>query len=512
MHSLRIGTLGSDLALWQALYIQSRLNELKVDSEIVIIKTKGDQIQHLSFDKMEGKGFFTKEIEEALLKDEVDIAIHSHKDLETTDPDGLSIVAMPQRSFPNDILLIRNESVDVSAPLKLKPNAIVGSSSARRKTQILAAFPDCKVIDLRGNVPTRIEKLRSGLYDGILLAKAGVARLNLDLSDLTVVDLDPLSFIPAPAQGALAVQMKTNHPMRAVVAQLHNNEEAECVEIERALMRGMNGGCQMPFGAFCSKNQDGYEVSAMYAVSASTLPVVIHERGHQSQALVDSILGKFRAELPRRRVFISRPLAENHPLRLTGNASGVEWVDLPLIGFNELIFQSRIYHDEVLFLSSPQAARMLRSLDLSINCSIAVMGPGTADALPDNVLPDFVGRGNVEDVKATFKTFLGDRKAVFFIGEGSRRSVQKALPESQYREIIGYSTHPKDMVLPKCDVYVITSPSNTISFSPHGQDVKVVAVGKATHEALLEKGIQSTISKDYTHFGIWNAIFSALRS
>jgi len=155
---------------------------------------------------------------------------------------------------------------------------------------------------------------------------------------------------------------------------------------------------------------------------------------------------------------------------------------------------------------------MLRSLEYPMGCRIAVLGPGTADALPVGVRPDFIGRGSVDEVKAAFKTYLGERKAVFFIGEESRRSIQKALPENQYREIIGYSTHSKDMVLPKCDLYIITSPSNTLSFSPHGRDVKAIAIGDATHEALLLKGIESTVAKDYTHFGVWNAIFSALRS
>lgn len=512
MHSLRIGTRGSELALWQARYIQSRLNHLNVNSEIVIIKTKGDQIQHLGFDKMEGKGFFTKEIEEALLNDEVDIAIHSHKDLETTDPAGLTIVAMPQRSFANDILLIRKESVEPSSPLKLKPNATVGSSSARRKVQILAALPDCKVEDLRGNVPTRIQKLRSGHYDGILLAKAGVARLELDLSDLEVVDLNPRSFVPAPAQGALAVQMKTDHPLLSVVAQLHNHEQADCVAVERALMKGMNGGCQMPFGAYCTKTDDLYELTAMYAATAITLPVVLHERGTNAEHLITTILQKLKNPTPQKRVFISRPLEDNHPLRITGNLNGIEWVDLPLIGFDELLFQNRIYKEEVLFLSSPQAAKMYHTLDVPIGCEVAVVGPGTARYLPKGVNPFFIGRGDVELIGEAFKTYLGARKAVFFVGEGSRRTIQQALPESQYREIIGYRFYPKQMVLPSCDVYLVTSPSNVVSFSAHGRDAKVIAIGKATHEALQSKGISSTISDDYTHFGMWNAIFSALRS
>ncbi|MFM1932489.1 MAG: hydroxymethylbilane synthase, partial [Bacteroidota bacterium] len=282
---LRIGTRGSDLALWQARYVNDRLVELGLTAQIVIIKTKGDQIQDIGFDKMEGKGFFTKEIEEALLRDEIDLAIHSYKDLETTMPDGLAIAAVPQRSFVNDILIIRSEAVDPKHPFKLKEGSVVGSSSARRKALLLAHLPTCTSTDLRGNVPTRINKLREGHYDAILLAKAGVTRLNLDLSEFTVVDLDPEHFVPAPAQGALAIQMKTNHPAFNEVHQLHNAAVADVIEVEREALRRMEGGCKLPFGAYCVKNGNTYSLTAAYSPSYNALPALIQLTGTSKEAL-----------------------------------------------------------------------------------------------------------------------------------------------------------------------------------------------------------------------------------
>ena len=185
---IRIGTRGSDLALWQANFVKGELEKLACTVEIKIIKTQGDLVQDLSFDKLEGKGFFTKEIEEALIANEIDLAVHSHKDLETSSPEGLMIAAVSDRENPAELLLIRKEAYAPNETWELKKKAVIGSSSARRKSQVLALRPDLQLKDLRGNVPTRIDKLRKGEYDAILLAKAGVNRLGLDLGDLIQIN------------------------------------------------------------------------------------------------------------------------------------------------------------------------------------------------------------------------------------------------------------------------------------------------------------------------------------
>ena len=155
---LVIGTRGSRLALWQADHIEARLKTLGHPSEQRIIKTKGDQVQDLGFDKMEGKGFFTKEIENELLAGTIDLAVHSCKDLETRDPSGLHIAAIAGRAACEELLIIRREALDMKRALELKQGAIVGTSSARRKSQLRMFRPDVTINDLRGNVPTRVEK------------------------------------------------------------------------------------------------------------------------------------------------------------------------------------------------------------------------------------------------------------------------------------------------------------------------------------------------------------------
>ncbi len=263
---VRIGTRGSDLALWQAHFLQAELAELGRASKLTIIKTQGDRIQDLSFDKLEGKGFFTKELEDALLASTVDVAVHSMKDLPTVNPPGLLIAGVSARANPTDWLLVRADRAVDDRPWRLADDATVGTSSVRRKAQLLDLRPGLTVTELRGNVPTRVRKLRDGGYDAIVLAAAGLTRLGLDLSDLVVSELHPREFVPAPAQGVLAYQCREGDlEMRRLFAQLHHSPTADCTNVERSLLRSFDGGCQLPLGAHCTFDERGYHLVAAYA-------------------------------------------------------------------------------------------------------------------------------------------------------------------------------------------------------------------------------------------------------
>jgi hydroxymethylbilane synthase len=255
MRKIIIGSRGSDLALWQAKHVKGQLESLGYLTEIKIIVTQGDAIQHLSFDKMEGKGFFTKEIEKELLNKSIDLAIHSHKDLETDPPAGLTIAAVSERANPCDLLLISKNAHQKDQRWKLKVGGIIGTSSARRQSLVRAYRPDCELLDLRGNVPTRIQKLRDGKYDAILLAKAGVDRLEIDLSEFEMEVLNPEQFVPAPAQGVLGLQIREDDTfMKKTIAKLNVPEVAEQIAIERKVLNLMDGGCQLPLGVYCENS------------------------------------------------------------------------------------------------------------------------------------------------------------------------------------------------------------------------------------------------------------------
>lgn len=254
--TIRIGTRGSKLALWQAHFTKEKLEKIGVEVEINIIKTKGDKIQHLGFDKIEGKGFFTKEIEDALLSGKVDLAVHSMKDLPTESPKGLAVTAVSYRENPADWMLIRKECVE-NIVMKVKKGGIVGTSSARRKAQVRHFRPDVTLKDIRGNVPTRIEKLRKGDFDAILLAAAGLSRLDLDLSDLEVLKLNPKEFVPAPAQGVLAYQTNQHDlETRRILKHLHHSDVSAVTNVERKVLKLLEGGCHMPLGVYCIQDDN----------------------------------------------------------------------------------------------------------------------------------------------------------------------------------------------------------------------------------------------------------------
>lgn len=267
MHNITIGTRGSDLALWQAHHAKSLLSAINIEAELKIIKTKGDRIQHLSFDKIEGKGFFTREIEEALLNKEIDLAVHSLKDLPTEQPEGLTIAGLSYRDNPADLLIARKEKSEPGNILNLPDTAIIGTSSARRKAQILRYKPQAVLKDIRGNVPTRLGKLSDGQFDAILLAAAGVYRLNIDLSDFQVYEFNPREFIPAPGQGVIAFQTrKDDMETRKAIREIHNQAIAANTNIERKVLKLMGGGCHMPLGVFCTMDDlSNFHVSAGYA-------------------------------------------------------------------------------------------------------------------------------------------------------------------------------------------------------------------------------------------------------
>ena len=292
---IRIGSRGSDLALWQAHFVKDQLEKLGHQVDIQIIITKGDRIQNLSFDKIEGKGFFTKEIEEALLNNEIDLAVHSHKDLETTNPEGLIIGAVSYRENPNDLFLIHERAYDASQPFSVKPNAVIGTSAARRKSQLLRLLPNCTIADLRGNVPTRVQKLRDGNYNAIVLAAAGVERLKLDLTGIHTLQFKASDFIPAPAQGVLGLQIREKDTeLAAALKAIHHADVAESISVERDVMRLMQGGCQLPLGVFCTKTNGQFNVLVSYSKAAAEPSKILKYQADALNGLAEKIVNDLK--------------------------------------------------------------------------------------------------------------------------------------------------------------------------------------------------------------------------
>jgi len=248
---IRIGTRGSALARWQAEHVAAALGAIpgSPDPELVLIKTEGDRIQDVPLSKVQGKAFFTKEIEEALLRDQVDVAGHSLKDLATEMPSGLTLGAVLEREDPRDVLLFSQPHGSAHTPDDLPWGAKVGTSSLRRRALLARWRPDLALAELRGNVPTRIRKLDDGDYDAIILAAAGVKRLGLTQRISAYLPVE--TFLPAVSQGAIGVQIRADDADVAEwVGNLEHPETRAATSAERALLRTMEGGCQVPVGAF----------------------------------------------------------------------------------------------------------------------------------------------------------------------------------------------------------------------------------------------------------------------
>lgn len=240
---MKLGTRGSRLAQWQAEWVRDRLSTRGVTAEIVVIKTRGDAEVDRPLHELEGKGFFTKEIEDALLDGRIDLAVHSLKDLPTQLPSGLALAAVPARHDPREALVGGTSLSD------LPQGARIGTSSLRRVTQVRYLRPDLQIVPLRGNVPTRVRKVeqRDGC-DAALLALAGLERLSLGER---ATPIDPLEVMPAPGQGALGLEIRADdRATRDALQPLADAASARAVAAERALLAALGGGCQAPVAAW----------------------------------------------------------------------------------------------------------------------------------------------------------------------------------------------------------------------------------------------------------------------
>ena len=277
---LVIGSRGSDLALWQANFIKQQIEKKNknVSVQIKVLKTKGDKILDVALSKIGDKSLFTKELEIALLKKEIDLAVHSLKDLQTQIPDGLKLAAVTKRHKVEDVLISHKKGITL---LNLKQKAIVATGSLRRRCQVLHLRPDLTIAELRGNVPTRIQKFKSSGWDAIILARAGVERLGLQKNISSIIKTDLI--LPAVGQGALGIEIhKDNKITEEIVQTFHHENTYLAVLAERALLRKLEGGCQVPIGAFAEVKPNGLYLDAMVGSLDGTITFRKKIRGSKS--------------------------------------------------------------------------------------------------------------------------------------------------------------------------------------------------------------------------------------
>lgn len=281
--SLTFGTRGSALARWQTDMVAGKLQALfpSLPIEKIIFTTRGDKELSKPLPEIGGKGLFTAELEAALRSGEIDLAVHSLKDLPTEDPRGLTIGAVLPRENPADVLVSRAEFTLTNLPR----GATVGTSSLRRAAQLLAQRPDLNIISLRGNVDTRIRKAldESGPYDAIVLAAAGLNRMGLSAHISQLLPFDVM--LPAPGQGAVAVQCRIDDSeTRRLLAKIHHPPTLAAVTAERAFLAGLGGGCSIPVGALATQAKDTLTVRGMVAATDGTRLIRISHSGAVADA------------------------------------------------------------------------------------------------------------------------------------------------------------------------------------------------------------------------------------
>jgi hydroxymethylbilane synthase len=268
----RIGTRKSALAKVQSLWVKDQLELHGISCELVEIESEGDKKTDQPLYEIETTpGIFTKQLEVALEKNLIDLAVHSLKDLPTEQPKGLRLSAVTKRVGESDKLLIHPSFYDEKKPLGLKSGAKVGTSSLRREAQMLELQQDIQIVPVRGNVPTRVKSVSDRKIDAVVLAEAGLARLGLFPDDLVIRDLTPDLFVPAPGQGALAIETRESIPdeLSQALKSLHDPQSETETRVERAILRGLHGGCTLPLGVRCRKEGNTLKVKAFLGVAST---------------------------------------------------------------------------------------------------------------------------------------------------------------------------------------------------------------------------------------------------
>jgi hydroxymethylbilane synthase len=496
---ITIGSRGSDLALWQAHYTRDLLEALGLEVEIRIIKTKGDQIQHLSFNKMEGKGFFTKELEDALLAGEIDLAVHSHKDLPTVQPDGLCIAGVSYREDCSETILVRPESSDTTRTFGIRKGGIVGTSSLRRKSQLENRRNDLEIRDLRGNVPTRIEKLRRGDYDAIVLASAGLNRLKANLDDLVREIVPPHDFIPAAAQGVLAYQTRSDDQQTiAWIAQISREDISNQIEAERTILNRMEGGCQLPLGVYCQPVPGELQLWASLQPMDGSAFRRIFVRADSAAILAEKALSALRRK-EHRSVYISRDETEAKNFIKQVSTYGYTVHAVSTLKYETIEVRYMPFTDWIFFSSRRGVQHFFgQQLLAPSTAMIGAIGSGTATALNEiGISPDFTGSdGDTRETARAFAAIARGRDILFPGAEKGLRSIQQELePLAKVIDLPVYRSIPTVIPAIHADIFVFTSPSAFEAFVsanglPSGQ---LVAMGRATLDAIRAKELGAEI-------------------
>jgi len=534
---LRIGSRGSQLALWQARRIAARLASLGVETSIEIIRTTGDKITDVPLARAGSKGLFTKEIEEALLEGRIDLAVHSLKDLPVELPPGLALAAVPERESPFDAVVGKKLE-------DLPPGARAGTSSLRRAAQLRRLRPDLRIEDIRGNLDTRLRKLDEGQYDVILLASAGLKRLGWESRIAEI--LDPERMCPAVGQGALAVETReAPDPAFTICAQLDDSAARTAVEAERALLAALGGGCQVPLGAYAELRQqrlilravvadpDSGEVFSCTEEGPADEPQALGRRAAQrlleSGALrIVAAVNPHPLPLAGQTVVVTRARKQAGALSQRLRALGADVIELPLIEFQPVEFPLPDWdsYDWAIFTSANGVEFFFERVDPRPGPRLCAIGPATAAALrarglePDLIPPEYVG----ESVAAALGAAGAAGKRILLARAAEARDVIPAelarmgatvdvLPVYRTSAPEGIEHTARELFETIRPHWVTVTSSSTVRHLvravplPLLSGTLIASIGPVTSQTARQAGLQVTVeAREYTIEGLVRAL------
>lgn len=501
---ITFGSRGSDLALTQTRMVGEALSrQTGLDHQIEIIETRGDRDLVSPLPTIGGKGVFTAELEEALRAGRIDAAVHSLKDLPVDDPQGLTIGAIPARIAANDVLVANPARIENGA---LRPGARVGTSSLRRRSAFLVERSDLVLTNIRGNVPTRVDRVRRGDYDATVLAAAGLDRLDLDLGGLTRMTLPIDRHLPAPGQGALAVQCRADdEKLLGALRKLHHPGTSRCVGAERELLHRLGGGCSMPLGALCTPHGDDYRLrTSLFGRVHAGCGVFTERTGTDPTLLAADLAADLSPlvgdPLEGLRVALLRPDGNGGRL---GQALGVAGATVETIAMTRTIPVEAALHTEqaaaIAFTSARAVARFQEQVSGPVDAPIFAIGPATAAALRslgfECRVPQPPSGG------ATLARFLIDSgitsgRVLFPCAADRQGDLERVLGENGVAvdAVPLYQTEriEQPAITRADDWLVFSSPSATGAWVASGSqhDGQRLALGETTAAAMVENGIR----------------------
>ncbi len=512
---IRFGSRGSDLALTQTRLVANALQELTgAEFSTEVIETRGDRNIETPIADIGGKGLFTSELESALREHRIDVAVHSLKDLPVEDPEGLTIGAIPAREAPHDVLLFDPEVRDPEGgTVPLLGGCSIGTSSPRRRSSLLTLRPDLECMDIRGNVGTRARKVAAGDYDATILAAAGLSRLALDTPDLERCDLPTDLFTPAPGQGALGVQCRSDDSrMLDALGAIHDETTALCVTAERDLLYRLGGGCSMPLGALVTRDGAGFRMQvSLFSENQPTCGITFEVRDDQPGRLAVRAAEEIRPllgePLAGQSVVLLRPGGSGGRL---GRALGFAGADVELVPVSEVLPLSdgatQLAPDDLETIAFTSVRAVDRFFEQAVASGLDVAssaffagGPATAEAVRRRGLeceePTDGAGGLVLAAWIQGRRAPGDGTILFPCAENRHGDFETTMRNAGYTvtAVPVYRTVIVPGVeIPAADHIVFTSPSAVRAYAagePAIEHASLLALGDTTAGAMVSVGM-----------------------